>query len=198
VVKRRRRNAEATRREALAAAERLFARKGYGGTSLHDVARASGVSQPLLQHHFGGKAGLWRAVQARVMERFTRFWPRDEGRPFAAELHEALRALFRILTRDTCLLRLFSWTRLEDTPGLWPGEREALEDVCGRIRKAQRQGQIRADLDPMLLTIILTAMVLYWCDERERLAGVFAHGQVPDEAYLETVVSVVSRGIEGR
>lgn len=196
MVKRRRRNAAATRKEALDAAERLFAAKGYGGTSLHDVARASGVSQPLLQHHFRGKAGLWRAVQARVMERFTRFWPEGEGRPFAAELHEALRALFRILTKDKSLLRLFSWTRLEDEPGLWPGEREALEDVCRRIKKAQRQGQIRGDLDPMLLTVILTSMALYWCEERGRLAGVFPHGQLPDRAYLETVVSVLSRGIE--
>jgi TetR/AcrR family transcriptional regulator len=195
-VKRRRRNAAATCKEALDTAERLFAAKGFEGTSMHDVARASGVSQPLIQHHFGSKQRLWRAVQARVMERFTTFWPAGEGLGIAGELREALRSLFRILMKDKSLLRLFSWTRLQDAPGLWPGEREAMEDVCRRIRKAQRQGQIRRDLDPLLLTAVLTALVLYWCEERERLAGLFPRRQAPDEAYLETVCSMLSRGIQ--
>lgn len=196
-MKRRRRNADATRQEALDAAERLFAEKGFRGTSLHEVARASGISQPLIQHHFGGKAQLWRAVQARVMERFTKFWPEGGDAGLEAELREALRALFRTLMKDQSMLRLFSWTRLEDAPGLWPGEREAMEDVCRRIRTAQRQGQISLVLDPMLLATVLTALVLYWCEERERLAELFPHGQVPDQAYLETVAAVLSHGIGG-
>src|SRR5262245_52625263 len=39
-----------------------FARKGYAGTSVQDVLRATGLSKPTLYYYFESKAGLFRAI----------------------------------------------------------------------------------------------------------------------------------------
>jgi TetR/AcrR family transcriptional regulator len=50
------------RRRLLNAAAIEFAEHGFEGASVLDIARRAGVKQPLLNYHFGGKEGLWRAV----------------------------------------------------------------------------------------------------------------------------------------
>lgn len=51
------------------AAMELFARHGYAGTSIRDVAQVAEVSPGLVQHHFGSKAGLREACDVTVRER---------------------------------------------------------------------------------------------------------------------------------
>ncbi len=44
------------------AAERLFAQRGYSGTRIDDIARAAGVTKPVLYRHFASKESLHRAL----------------------------------------------------------------------------------------------------------------------------------------
>ena len=53
---------EATRAALLDEATRLFATRGYAGTSLEDVAAASQVTRGAVYHHFDGKQALFEAV----------------------------------------------------------------------------------------------------------------------------------------
>lgn len=46
----------------------LISESGVAATSLRSVARSAGVSAPLVVHHFGSKAGLVAACDARVCE----------------------------------------------------------------------------------------------------------------------------------
>lgn len=45
----------------LKAATTLFAKNGYAGTSVKDIADEAGVNVSLVSYHFGGKEGLYRA-----------------------------------------------------------------------------------------------------------------------------------------
>lgn len=49
---------EATRARLLAAAEELFATKGYDGTSVRELAARAGCNLSLISYHFGSKEGL--------------------------------------------------------------------------------------------------------------------------------------------
>lgn len=51
-----------TRQEIINKAQELFARNGYAGTRLDDVAKAVGVRRPSLFHHFKDKQTLYREV----------------------------------------------------------------------------------------------------------------------------------------
>ncbi|MFC9758750.1 TetR/AcrR family transcriptional regulator [Streptomyces sp. NPDC056921] len=56
----------ATRQALLAEGRRRFAADGYHHVVLAEVARAAGVTKGAAYHHFGSKAGLFRAVVAEV------------------------------------------------------------------------------------------------------------------------------------
>lgn len=54
--------ARRTRRAIVVAAGQLFTERGYGGTSLGDVAAAAGVARPTVTAAFGSKPALLREV----------------------------------------------------------------------------------------------------------------------------------------
>lgn len=60
--------AAATRSELLAVARRLFAERGFAGTSTEDLVREAGVTRGALYHHFRDKRDLFRAVFTDVEE----------------------------------------------------------------------------------------------------------------------------------
>ncbi|MGW0719224.1 TetR/AcrR family transcriptional regulator [Streptomyces sp. NPDC002778] len=57
---------EATRRALVAEGRRRFAADGYHAVVLSEVAEAAGVTKGAAYHHFGSKAGLFRAAVAEV------------------------------------------------------------------------------------------------------------------------------------
>ena len=57
------------RREQLVTIGRkLFADKGFEGTSVEEIAAAAGVSKPVIYEHFGGKEGLYAVVVDREID----------------------------------------------------------------------------------------------------------------------------------
>lgn len=53
------------REEILDAAFEVFSRTGYAASSLNEIARVVGMSQPGMMHHFDGKAAMLQAVLER-------------------------------------------------------------------------------------------------------------------------------------
>lgn len=69
---------EQTRERLLDAALSLMQAKGHGQFSLHEVARAAGLSSGAVQHHFVSKAALMLQVIGRLIEQLdadSDFWP---------------------------------------------------------------------------------------------------------------------------
>ncbi len=58
-----------SREKILDVAEALFARRGYAGVGLREVAEEAGLGKSSLFHHFRSKAEIYLAVLARVLER---------------------------------------------------------------------------------------------------------------------------------
>jgi AcrR family transcriptional regulator len=50
------------REQLLEVGRRLFAEKGFEGTSVEEIAATAGVSKPVVYEHFGGKEGLYAVV----------------------------------------------------------------------------------------------------------------------------------------
>ncbi|MFI6998223.1 TetR/AcrR family transcriptional regulator [Nocardia sp. NPDC050175] len=61
-----------TREVLLRTALDLFAARGYAGLTVGEIARAAGVSVPVIYQRFGNKAGLFVAVAEDVYERGLR------------------------------------------------------------------------------------------------------------------------------
>ena len=50
------------RAKIAAAAESLFAARGYDGTPIRDIAKKAGVNGAMIHYYFGSKEGLYRAI----------------------------------------------------------------------------------------------------------------------------------------
>ncbi len=60
---------EATTRLLITEARKLFASRGFAGTSIEDIASAAGVTRGALYHHFPSKEALFEAVFDAEQER---------------------------------------------------------------------------------------------------------------------------------
>src|SRR5262245_52886041 len=60
----------ASRDKILDAAEDLFARRGFAGIGMREVAEAAGLGKSSLFHHFKSKSELYAAVVGRILDVF--------------------------------------------------------------------------------------------------------------------------------
>ncbi|HEU0165799.1 MAG TPA: TetR family transcriptional regulator [Thermomicrobiales bacterium] len=93
------RNAAATRAAILASARRAFARVGYDGAGVREIARDAGVTAMLVNRYFGSKENLFAEVIANAMEDPVILAAENLAAPDRAE-HFA-RALVGITTSGT-------------------------------------------------------------------------------------------------
>jgi AcrR family transcriptional regulator len=63
----RRRNAAATRQAILASARKAFARAGYDGVGVREIAKGAGVTAMLINRYFGSKERLFAEVVAETI-----------------------------------------------------------------------------------------------------------------------------------
>jgi AcrR family transcriptional regulator len=100
------------REQLLDVGRRLFAEKGFEGTSVEEIAARAEVSKPVVYEHFGGKEGLYAVVVDReirvLLDEITNALTAGSSRMLVE--HAALALLgyietssdgFRILVRDS-------------------------------------------------------------------------------------------------
>ena len=100
------------REQLLDIGRRLFAERGFQGTSIEEIAAQAGVSKPVVYEHFGGKEGLYAVVVDREVERLLTMATEILGGAHTKEKFEAAAVVllkyiqddsdgFRILVRDS-------------------------------------------------------------------------------------------------
>jgi AcrR family transcriptional regulator len=77
----RRLSGEQRRPQIVAAARRLFARRGYDATTTRQIAAEAGVSDALIYRHFTGKESLLRAIVDDGITRFSELGPPPQDLP---------------------------------------------------------------------------------------------------------------------
>ncbi len=192
------RDPESTRTAIVDAAERLFAAHGFAATSMRDISATSGVSHPLIHHHFGSKESLYAAVKKRLIEGYSRRFPtaaRAVNRPLSVKAE--MRRLMTYLLENDVLFRLCGWMRLEGDIQVWPGEPDIIDTLISRVAVAQRRGRVRSDLDARALSVMIFGLIYFWVEQRSHFSQRF-NGGLDDEAFLRQTISLVTQGIEPR
>jgi len=158
----RRTRAEAahTRARIARGAERLFARNGYHGVPLRELARACGVRMFTIQHHFGSKLGLYREIIRRgdrdVRELLGRLL--DEEPDPRRLVGRIMDELFEFFLRNRDWVALNARAALgENLPGRGPSSDLGWVDFMGRTMRERGIGT--AGLDPRLLLITVEGIL---------------------------------------
>jgi len=172
------------RQAVLESAIAEFARKGYAGTSILDVLRATGLSKPTLYYYFDSKAGLFRAIldyaydeAFRLMQEGTRRKKSCEG-----QLVEVAAALFVFAEHHKSLLRLLFATIFaapEEIPPkcIDPAKRRRnFEFVLQIVVEGQKKGELDSRFDPSDLAHGILGAISH----RARMHLIEPHGRLDD------------------
>jgi len=150
-----------TRRSELTRqAARLFAEKGYHGTSIGDLAESMGVQKGSLYHHIASKGDLLWDVASDGAAAFHGALDAvpDDLRP-VAKLRAALRAHLRVVAEQLDVATVFvrEWRYLDDARREeFIAERRRYEERSRALfRDGVEQSELRTDLD------VATAALLF-------------------------------------
>lgn len=77
----------------VAAAAQRFARGGYGGTRLEDIAAAAGVTKPMVYRHFASKKALYLALLSRHEDDLSGFFEPSDDAPEPRTPDDLVRAI---------------------------------------------------------------------------------------------------------
>jgi TetR/AcrR family transcriptional regulator len=193
----RERDAEASRRALLAAAEDIFARDGFDGARVDDIARTAGYNKSLIFQYFDDKEGLYRQVVwctrddagaqiGAIIERFTG----PDAPPLTAETARAfietcVRWTFDFFLAHPHILRIHAWEAAEGwhtfTEMGGPAGEAAHKKgkhwaaaVVDYLARAQQAGYLRPELDPRLLVFNVMSQAEHYLISIPRFERIFA------------------------
>ena len=158
-------------------AARLFAERGYDGTSISDLLNELGVARPTLYTHTRGKQEILDAIRERLIARYQAKMPR-----FVRAEDPPLRRIrgFVELQLEVCrehrdslvLVSRRSIDEADRRPELvaWWGELDGI--LLDAIREAQAEGSLSVGIEPRLIAHAIWATlseIPYWFNPDGRL-----------------------------
>ncbi|MDB4952572.1 MAG: Transcriptional regulator, TetR family [Myxococcales bacterium] len=136
----------------------MFAKRGYEGTSVEEIADRAKVSKPIVYEHFGGKEGLYAVIVDREMEYVVRRITEAISTGTPRERIEQAALAFLTYVRDQpdgfAILA-------QDTPQKSPssGMASLLNDVAERVGDVFASSFKAAGFDPKTAPIYAHALV---------------------------------------
>ena len=168
----------------LQAATRLFAERGYHGTSTRDLAKAVGLNISTIHYHVGSKRELYRRVFHQLFLKEYEIVARFAGDVAEEVVHD--RAALRLRLNQLIDALIDMTLEHPEVPRLWVRrwlEREfrfddieaqyslpLYEMVQGLLERARQAGTIRGPEPDLRLLMISVTWMLY---------GYFAGGPIP-------------------
>jgi AcrR family transcriptional regulator len=175
------RDSERTRQAILAAGEDEFADKGLAGARVDVIAEQSGANKRMIYYYFGSKEDLYVAVLERAYAamreaeselHLTDLDPLDAIRrlsEFKFDYYQAHPKIIRLLAFENLQSALFlrHSRRLRDMHNSLAGVLQTI------IAAGQKNGQIKAGIDPLQLYITIAALGYFYFANAATLSTAF-------------------------
>jgi AcrR family transcriptional regulator len=198
------RPSDITRERILKAAERLFAERGYDGTSIRTIVAKAKVNQAAINYHFDGKDGLYREVLRAAFRALTedQLAHGEEIKTLSREaaLAEFVRRQLRPLTaRDELSrsLRIFNWETVRPTSVFRKMMSEEATPFMGLAVDLIRRFLPDADQRTLMVAAIwLLGQCSVFVRNREQLAGPPMNLTLDADA-VEWLTAMISRWTAG-
>jgi AcrR family transcriptional regulator len=147
----------------LGGAVKVFNERGYDGTSMEDLSRELGITKSAIYHHVASKEELLRLATGRALDGL--FALLDEisalDAPAITRLEELTRRSVLLLVAELPFVTLLLRVRGNTTV-----ERQALARrrsfdaaVADLVTRARDEGDLRPDVDPVLVARLLYGMI---------------------------------------
>jgi AcrR family transcriptional regulator len=196
------RPSEVTRERIMKAAERLFAERGYDGTSVRAIVAKARVNQAAINYHFEGKDGLYREVLRAAFRALTehQLAHAQDMKEMSREdaLGEFIRRQLRpLMGRDELSrqMRIFNWETVRPTPVFRSLVSEEAAPFMSLAADLVRRFLPEADRRTLMVAAIwLIGQCSVFLRNREQLAEPPV-GLVLEESAVEWLSQVISRWV---
>jgi len=192
--RRRRLTPEARRALIDQAAAEVFAKRGYEGATLDEIARTAGVVASVIYNHYPSKEALYLELlerHSRVLRERT--IDARRGADMRTELRRRIDDFFSTIEED-----VFLWRTMFRDPPLNPGiaaaharlQARASAEITGALENGALGGRADPDLPSMVAETVkagLNGLANWWWDHRE----------VERAAVVETATALLWDGISG-
>jgi AcrR family transcriptional regulator len=147
----------------LQGAVEVFNERGYDGASMEDLSRRLGIAKSAIYHHVSGKEELLRLALDRALDGWSE--AAERARELDAPAIERLEMLVRgtVAVLEAQLPYVTLLLRVRGNTGV---ERAALARrrsfdrlVASLVEEAERDGDVRADVDPKVAARLLFGMI---------------------------------------
>jgi TetR/AcrR family transcriptional regulator len=192
---------KANERRILAAAEKVFARAGFGGATMAAIAQASGLPKANLHYYFGSKEVLYREVLARLLKDWLA--PAHsitlDAEPRAA-LEHYIRAKMAMSAQRPDASRVFANEMLHGAPvlqGLLTTELRTLVQEKSQVIQAWVDAGRMAPVDGTHLFFTIWAATQTYADFDVQVKAVLGRSALAKKDHAratEHVVSLLLRG----
>jgi TetR/AcrR family transcriptional regulator, cholesterol catabolism regulator len=147
------------RRELSRQAARLFAQKGYHGTSIGDLAAAMGVQKGSLYAHIAGKQDLLYETMREGADGFHAGLDAiPENLPATEKIRLALRAHLRVVAEQlevaTVFVQEWKYLEAERLDEIVAERRRYEERIRDLFREGREQSELRTDLDESVAALL--------------------------------------------
>jgi len=171
------RQGDETRDRIIDAAQAIFARDGFVGAKMQEIADRVGIQRPSLFYHFKNKEALFIAAHEQVFARIEPVFRESlapDGDPFA-QLDRVSRAVLAVMADEPDFARMVARTSVDRHPAAVKIVRTYLQPLVDLsvafVRDGQRRG-VFADIDPFFFTLNSWGAALIYFIARDLLAPV--------------------------
>ncbi|MDR5865669.1 TetR/AcrR family transcriptional regulator [Halomonas koreensis] len=183
-------------RAILAAAERVFARHGYRGASLQEIAEQAGLPKSNVLYYMGSKRKLYVRLLERMMERWNAMLDDISPEDDPAEVLSAfIRSKMQISRRHPEGSRLFASEILGGAPFLQEylkGElRDWVQSRAAVFREWAERG-LMDPIDPVWLIFLIWSSTQHYADFEAQVLGITGRDALGDDD-LEEITEFLTR-----
>lgn len=196
-------SADATRASILNSALQLFARQGFAGTSISQIAKKAKINQSLIYHHFINKQQLWIEVKKHVMEKFKKKRGMILSDILNSEdpyylIENLIRYRFDLYDSFPVLRRIIDWQFLEANPYELRGyDTETFEAFIRYIERLQAKGKIIKHYTADLLLLYIFHVPVGFFKGYKDMAEGFSGKLLKErkESYIQLCIETLTKAL---
>ena len=191
------------REQILRGSMKLFAKKGFRGTTTREIAQHLGISEALMFKYFPSKKALYRAIiQKKTDGSEEMFFPEEAIQ--AKDDRQVFRSIASYLisknTEDPVFMRLIQYSALEghDLSRIFI-ENHAMERtklLSGYIRQRIKEGAFRK-VPPLLAARAFMGMAIHYVQSQE-IFGMKNFLRFSQKRVVDTFVETFLNGLTGK